>query len=560
MSKLLQHDESTYQVVFQPMGIRCRAPHGQKIMNAAADINIKLRSDCGGHGQCGKCVVNIYPPSKVSPPTDRESRILSPERIKKGDRLACETEIRGAISVLLSKSVLDSGEAIGKSLEGIVFSFDERRVQSEQEEGASLGISIDIGTTTLALYLCDLRSATILSSISEANPQRRYGEDVISRIAYTNEHGDGVEALNSLLLETINVMIAQCLENTGHLKEEVERVTVVGNTTMQYLFTGLHPGKLGVVPYMPESCEAQNYRAGDLSLDVDQNCPVYVFPVISGFVGGDTVGVMLSEKPYRRDEVTLILDIGTNGEIVLGNRESIWVTSCATGPALEGAHIECGMRASSGAIEKIFIDPVSYQVHYEMIGDNRVIRPRGLCGSAIIDAVAEMLKVGLIVPSGRLREGLPGVHSDEKGVGRTFVIVPSENGQGTESVVLTLPDIRQVQLAKSALSTGIKLLMKKSGFNRVDRFVLTGAFGARFNWRNAVDIGMLPDSVCQSEISVVENSAGRGAVMALLDESLRDEIERVALNVHLFELADDPEFAMEFASNTSFPEISNPDA
>ena len=473
MSKVSKQDEPTCQVVFQPMGIRCRVPYGTKIIDGAAEHSIHVRSDCGGQGQCGKCLVNVFPSDHASPSTDNEIRLLSPECIEKGGRLACEAEIRGEISVSVSESVLDSREAFGKTLADAVLTDIKRYVHLPEGGGTSLGIAIDLGTTTLALYLCDLRSATILTSISEANPQRRYGEDVISRIAYTNEHSDGVGTLNGLLLEVINAMITQSLLDTGHNKKDIEKITVVGNTTMQHLFTGLHPGKLGVVPYMPESCSAQNYLAGELSLCVDRNCPVYVFPVVSGFVGGDTIGVMLSEKPYRKDEVFLILDIGTNGEIILGNRESIWVTSCATGPALEGAHIECGMRASSGAIEKVFIDPESYQVEYEMINGDSTLHPKGLCGSAIIDAVAEMLKAGLIVPSGRLCEGLPGIHADEKGIGRKFVIVPGENEQERDQVVLTLSDIRQVQLAKSALSTGIKLLMKNAGIDRFDRVILT---------------------------------------------------------------------------------------
>ena len=554
MSKVSKQDEHTYQVVFQPMGKRCRIPYGKKIIDGAAEHSINVRSDCGGQGQCGKCLVKVFPSDHASPPTDNEIRLLTPECIEKGGRLACEAEIRGGISVSVSELVLDSREAIGKTLAGTLLSDNKKQVRAPEDGGTSLGIAIDLGTTTLALYLCDLRSATILTSISEANPQRRYGEDVISRIAYSNEHSDGVETLNGLLLEAINAMIAHSLVRTGHNKKDIEKITVVGNTTMQHLFTGLHPGKIGVMPYMPESCSAQQYQAGELSLCVDRNCPVYVFPVISGFVGGDTVGVMLSEKPYQKDEVFLILDIGTNGEIVMGNRESIWVTSCATGPALEGAHIECGMRASSGAIEKVFIDPESYQVEYEMIGDDSTMRPKGLCGSAIIDAVAEMLKAGLIIPSGRLCEGLPGIHVDEKGIGRKFVIVPGDSEQNRDPVVLTLSDIRQVQLAKSALSTGIKLLMKNVGIDRFDRVILTGSFGARFNWRNAVNIGMLPEIVYQADVSLVENAAGRGAVLALLDESLRSEIEAVALDVHFLDLAGDPEFTMEFTLQTSFPE------
>ena len=559
MGKVSKKDENTHQVVFQPMGKRCRVSHGRTIMDGAVDQAINLRSDCGGQGQCGKCLVEVFPSDHASPPTENEIRLLSPGCIEKGGRLACETEIRGDIAVSVSESVLDSREAIGKTLEGSVRINNKNHDRPLEGGGTALGIAIDLGTTTLALYLCDLRSASILTSISEANPQRRYGEDVISRIAYTNDHADGVETLQGLLLGAINAMIDQSLVKTGCNKRDIEKITVVGNTTMQHLFTGIHPGRLGIMPYMPESCESRNYRAEELSLAVNRDCPVYVFPVISGFVGGDTVGVMLSETPYKKDEVFLILDIGTNGEIVLGNKDSIWVTSCATGPALEGAHIKCGMRASTGAIEKISIDPVSYKVEYQSIGDDPPLRPKGLCGSAIIDAVAEMLRAGLIIPSGRLCEGLPGVYVDERGVGREFTIVPGDNGQQMDPIVLTLTDIRQVQLAKSALSTGIKLLMKHSGIDRLDRVILTGAFGARFNWRNAVDIGMLPDNVYQSDVALVENCAGRGAVIALLDESTRGEIEAVARDVHLLELADDPEFTMEFTLQTSFPDVFVPD-
>ena len=555
MSKAAKQEERSHKITFQPMGIRGRALYGKTIMAVAADHSVNVRSDCGGQGLCGKCLVKIFPSDHASPPSDNEIRLLSPECIIKGGRLACETEIRGDTSVSVSESALDSREAIGKTLGGTVPAENRKNIQSSESKGTSLGIAMDLGTTTLALYLCDLRSATILTTISEANPQRRYGEDVISRIAYTNENSDGVEVLNGLLVEVINAMINQSLINTGHNRNEIEKITVVGNTTMQHLFVGLHPGKLGTLPYMPESCQSQIHQAGDLRLSVNRKCLVYVFPVISGFVGGDTVAVILSEAPYRKNEIFLILDIGTNGEIVLGNRESIWVTSCATGPALEGAHIECGMRASSGAIEKIFIDPVSYQVDYTMIGDDSTMQPRGLCGSAIVDAVAEMLKAGLISPSGRLCEGLPGIVADEKGIGREFVIVRGDNGKKPAPVVLTLSDIRQVQLAKSALSTGIKLLMKHSGIDRFDRVVLTGAFGARFNWRNAVDMGMLPDCVYQTDVALVENCAGRGAVLALLDESLRDEIEKVARGAHLLELANDPEFTMEFAFQTTFPQV-----
>jgi len=536
------------------MGIACPVAHGRTIMDAAAEQDINLRSDCGGKGLCGKCVVEVTPEDHVSPLTENEIKALAADSIDKGGRLACQAAVMGKLSVSVSESVLDSQEAIGKSLNGTIRTVDGRSGRTGSHAPGTLGIAIDIGTTTLALYLCDLNSGEILHSAAEANPQRRFGEDVISRIAYCNDHDGGLEAMRRVIIDEINRLIDICLGITGARRDAIAKATVVGNTTMQHLFAGWHPGQLGKSPFMPESCDARDFSAAELGLALPESCRVHMFPVISGFVGGDTVGVMLSEKPYLKDEISLIIDIGTNGEIVLGNRDSIWVTSCATGPALEGAHIVCGMRASSGAIDTVHIDPDNYRVDYTVIGRKSGTDAKGLCGSGIIDVVAEMVKTGLIIPSGRLCEGLPGIHEDGNGIGREFDIVAGDDSSGRGRVVLTLGDVRQVQLAKAALATGIKLLMKKAGVDAIDRLVLTGAFGAHFNWKNAVVIGMLPDLVCEAEISTVANAAGRGAMLALLDEREKEEIQEAVGRVQLLELAEDPGFAMEFAFQTSFPE------
>lgn len=407
-------EQPIHRVTLQPMGFRISARQGQTISAAAAERGITLRSDCGGLGQCGQCLVELHPPQHASPLTDNERNLIPPARIDKGGRLACEAQIVGPLSVLIEESALDSGEAIGKNLAGSGISENQHHPHQPVNRGTgAYGLAMDIGTTTLALYLCDLTSGTIVHSEAEANPQRRFGEDVISRIAHTQNHPEGLTELQRVLIEALNQLIDRCLVITTTERSEVEKVSIVGNTTMQHLLTGLNPARLGVSPYMPESCSSRKYKASDLGLNLDRDCPVYLFPVISGFVGGDTVGVIAAEQPNRRDEVSLIIDIGTNGEVVLGNRESLWVTSCATGPALEGAHIQCGMRASSGAIDKVFIDPESYRVDYTVIGNDQEVQPRGLCGSGIIDAVAEMVKAGLIVPSGRLREGAPGIVVDE---------------------------------------------------------------------------------------------------------------------------------------------------
>jgi len=319
----------------------------------------------------------------------------------------------------------------------------------------------------------------------------------------------------------------------------------------------VHPHGLGYSPYLPVSCEPQNIQAEDTGLDLNPATNVFVFPIISGFVGGDTMGVILSERPHEREEVSLIVDIGTNGEVVLGNRNGLWATSCATGPALEGAHIACGMRAATGAIHRIRIDPRTYTADCDVLGNNGMERARGLCGSGIIDAVAGMRRAGLLLSSGRIQEGLPGVLTDEKQIGRKFVLVPAGNSANGQEIAITLGDVRQIQLAKAALFVGIKLLMQTAGLDRFDRLVLTGAFGARFDWKNAVSIGMLPEIDARTKVKIVSNAAGRGAVMALLDRRQREKAVLQAKKVRFIELAEDPNFVMEFPTATLFPDTAD---
>ncbi|RJQ63871.1 MAG: DUF4445 domain-containing protein [Desulfobacteraceae bacterium] len=419
----------------------------------------------------------------------------------------------------------------------------------------SLGAAVDIGTTTLAAYLCNLRSGRILSSAAAANPQRRYGEDVISRITSANERDDGLSRQQEAVVVEINRLIGRCLEAAQAGSTDIDEVTVVGNTTMEQIFMGIHPHGLGFSPYLPVSRRSNNLRAKDMGLDLNPGTNVFVFPVISGFVGGDTLGVILWDRPHERKEVSLIVDIGTNGEVVVGNDQGLWTTSCATGPALEGAHILCGMRAAAGAVHRVRIEAGSYRVDCEVLGQEKGTRALGICGSGIIDTVAQMRKTGLLLPGGRIREGLPGVSTDEKGIGRKFVLIPGERSAAGREISIALADVRQIQLAKAALFVGIKRLMEAAGFERFDRLVLTGAFGARFDWKNAVSIGMLPEIPKKATVEVISNAAGRGAVMALLDRNRRQECIDLAGRVRFLELAEDPNFALEFAAATTFPEL-----
>ena len=419
----------------------------------------------------------------------------------------------------------------------------------------SLGLAVDMGTTTLAAYLCDLKSGQILASAASVNPQRRYGEDVISRIAMADEREDGLSVLNQLVIDGISYLLRRCVDQVGASPEDIDEVTLVGNTTMERIFIGFHPHGLGVSPYLPVLSSPSNLRAAEIGMELNPGTNLYLFPVISGFVGGDTIGAIIADAPFLREEIGLIVDIGTNGELVLGNRDGLWATSCATGPALEGAQISCGMRAVSGAIDKVDMDPSSGLPVWSVLGDGEQISPLGICGSGIIDAIAVMRKMGVLLSNGRLKEGVEGVICDETGIGREYVLVPAEKSGTGQNISIMLKDVRQFQLAKSALYVGIELLMKHSGVKTVERTVLTGAFGTKFNWKNAVDIGMLPPEAVKGEVLSLDNLAGVGAIIALLDKKQRDEAARFASTTRFIELAMDPEFNTRFPEATVFPDL-----
>ena len=367
----------------------------------------------------------------------------------------------------------------------------------------STGLAVDIGTTSIAVYLCDFHTGEILATAGMLNPQQRFGEDVMSRIAYASREPEGLAQLNSLVVRGVNSLLGVCLEKARIDRKDVDEVTVVGNPTMQQIFAGFHPHNLGAAPFTPFRRSAINMRAADVGCDLNPGTNVYLFPVVSGFIGGDILGGVLSDRTYERDETTLIMDIGTNGELVLGNRSGLWATSCATGPALEGAHISCGMRASNGAIHAAGIDPSALCFTCRVFGENEGNLARGICGSGLIDIVAAMLQTGIILPSGALRPNLPGGT-------RHLVIVPAGKSGTDRDILITARDIRQVQLAKAALASGIELLKRRSGFTKIERVVLTGAFGTSFNPESASIVGILPRETTFGRLEVIPNTAGTG--------------------------------------------------
>jgi uncharacterized 2Fe-2S/4Fe-4S cluster protein (DUF4445 family) len=398
------------------------------------------------------------------------------------------------------------------------------------------------------------------------NPQVAYGEDVMSRISYAIENpNEGLRRLQEAIVNGLNGLIQNAAKAAQISPRAILDMTVVGNTAMHHIFLGIDPQPLGVSPFPPAVHHSQNIKARDLGLKVHPAAYIHVLPIEAGFVGADNVGVLISETPYQKEEITLTIDIGTNGELILGNRKRLVSSSCATGPAFEGAHLRFGMRAAPGAIERVRIDPQTLEVRYRVIGQEKwndecipdEIQARGICGSGIIELAAEMFRTAILEKSGRFRKNLstPRLRKIEKG--HEFVIAWARETAVGQDITVSTSDLQAVQLAKGALYAGAKIMMKQLGVNRVDKVVLAGGFGSYVDPERALILGMFPDCDLQNVVSV-GNAAGDGARIALLNRDKREEADRVAREVEYTELTVYPEFTMEFAEAMAFPHMKDP--
>jgi uncharacterized 2Fe-2S/4Fe-4S cluster protein (DUF4445 family) len=456
------------------------------------------------------------------------------------------------------------------------------------------GLAVDIGTTTVAAYLCDLITMEVISTVAILNPQRRYGEDVMSRISYQMTNADGLEQMSRDIVAGLNDLIAQAcrearpaagkqpanqeadgeIDAAGAVRQESPRLrpsdlidmTIVGNTTMHHLLLQLDPSCLGRMPFQPVLRQSLDIKARELGIKINQSAYVHLFPNVAGFVGADNVGVLLAEEPYKSDEMQLIIDIGTNGELVLGNRNGLLATSCATGPALEGGALSFGMRAAPGAIERIKIDPESHEVDYKVVGraawkscsQSRDMKVRGICGSGILDSLAELYRTGIIRKSGQFSAHQKSSRyrlNPDTGQPE-FVIAWKEETAIAKDVVISQKDIRQIQLAKGALYCGCKLLMRRLDIDRVDRVKIAGAFGTQVDRQNALIIGLLPDCPLD-KIVAVGNAAGDGARLALLNRTKRAEADWVSRKVEFVELSRETDFEEQFIRALQVPHMED---
>ncbi|MFX0041828.1 MAG: ASKHA domain-containing protein [Candidatus Hodarchaeota archaeon] len=416
------------------------------------------------------------------------------------------------------------------------------------------GIAFDIGTTTIVGYLISLDNGKIYSLASKLNSQTAYGEDLITRLTFIKNDENGLQKLNLAVLNDLNNIISEVCEKSKIESSQIYEATIVGNSVMHHIFLNLDPINIGLSPFIPVIQKGMNIKARTLNLNISKNGYVYTVPLIAGFVGADTVGVIFSSNINSQKDLTLAIDIGTNGEIILGNRKFLATGSCAAGSALEGAHISDGMRAAAGAIDTIKIDPQSFDVSYSTIKNKK---PIGICGSGLVDAVAEMLKSKILTRSGNFnKEFIDQKIIYKKNNNIEFIIARREETAIGKEIKISQNDIRQIQMAKAAFYSGSRLILKHLRTNHeIKQVFLAGAFGNYINKYNAKFIGMIPD-ISDEKIFQIGNAAGVGAQSILLNKGLREKVKYLLKKIKYVEIATEEEFQKEYTDAMYFPHFN----
>ena len=607
------------KVTFQPEGRSVFVLPGTTLIEAAGRAGIVIETPCGGAGTCGKCRVEIT--HNAPQPSESARRLLGAAELERGVRLACQTRIHAEMTVVIPVATrlfehriltngqgrevalhptvtkhhmqlaepklgdqradedrlldaLEAGKArpgldVLRELPGLMRQkqFDITAVIAEgrvvavepgDTSGRNFGMAFDIGTTTVVGFLVDLVSGREMAVASCTNPQIPFGDDVVSRIHHAATKPEGLAQLQRVIVDGLNGLIDECCRAGGVARENVYEATVVGNTTMSHLFLGIDPSYVAQAPYVAALRRPVNVLARDIGLRIHPHGIVHVLPNMAGFVGSDTTAVVLATGMYEHKELALAIDIGTNGELVVGNAERLIACSTAAGPAFEGARIRFGMRAADGAIDKLVIDT---DVRHNVIGN---VAPRGLCGTALIDIVAELLRVGALESTGRLlpADEMPAAVPDaikrrtvQGERGQEFVIVPASDTQTGGPIVLTQRDVREFQLAKGAIAAGVAIMLKEFGIEPKDlgHILLAGAFGNFIRRNMALRVGLLP-AIPSEKVLYVGNAAGAGARMALLSRACKRDADRISEKTEYLELAGRADFQNEFTSAMMFPE------
>ncbi len=589
---------------FEPVGRRGKCRKKESLLACARQLGVGISSICGGEGICHSCKVQVIS-GTVSKPTPNELETFSRREIKGGWRLACQTypasdckvavpaesmttpqrlQVEGlevkvrpgsplrAYRLQLAAPSLEAPQADADRLlkalneqhklrctkidigalrtisdqlrswkwKGQAVVRNDEVIAILPPKSRQLGLAIDLGTTKVAGYLVDLRDGRTLAAKGIMNPQISYGEDIISRITTVVHSPDNATALQKLAVDAINELSADLCAEAGAKPEEILEAVVVGNTAMHHLFLRLPVKQLVLSPFVPAVSQALEVRAGELGLNITPGAYVHLLPNIAGFVGADHVSMLLATDAWQAKETTVALDIGTNTEVSLIYKGKIAATSCASGPAFEGGHIKYGMRAATGAIERLRID--GDKIQYQTIAG---APPVGICGSGILDALAQLYVAEIIDEGGRIIDNQPRVRA-YKGQ-REFILVSKEERKGKPAITITQHDIRELQLAKAAIRTGIQALLETNGCveDDIKQVIIAGAFGTYIDVSSAVAIGMLPP-LPLNRFRQVGNAAGMGAKLALISLKSRAKAQAVASRVSYIELGSTPSFQLTF--------------
>ena len=595
---------TAYTIDFEPIGHRGQCQDDESLLACARQLGVGMNAVCGGLGTCHSCKVRVLS-GTISETTAHEKEAFSSQELEEGWRLACQSYPRSDCKLNIPPESMTTSQRI--QLEGLdvavhpepsvhsykvelsppslhsleadadrlIETLNQRhqlrcgRIDIEVLRGLSpelrsrgwqcqavmrddeviavrpwsspqMGLAVDVGTTKIASYLVDLNSGRTLASKGAMNPQISYGEDIISRIAHATNSPDGAQQLQKVVVEALNGLASDLCAQVGSTSQDILDAVVVGNTVIHHLFLGLPAKQLALAPFVAAVSRPLDIKARDLGLQVARGAYVHLLPNIGGFVGADHVAMLLATEAWRSQGPLIALDIGTNTEVSFIRDGRITAVSCASGPAFEGGHIKHGMRAATGAIERIRITDRS--VHCQTIDG---APPVGICGSGILDAVAQLYLAGVIDKGGRIKGNHP--HVREHGGQREFVLT-DEQGQGKPfPVVITQHDIREVQLGKAAIRAGIQILLETQGCpeDQIKEVIIAGAFGSYIDLDSAITIGMLP-ALPKGRFRQVGNAAGMGAKLALVSVTKRTEAQAIASKVHYLELATFPNFNKTF--------------
>jgi uncharacterized 2Fe-2S/4Fe-4S cluster protein (DUF4445 family) len=592
----------SFEIDFEPIGRRVRCETGATILDAAQRAGVMLAAVCGGDGSCGRCIVRVMD-GQVSPPNDNEEEALGRDDVAAGWRLACQTHIASDVrvhvppdSLVTAQRTQTEGQGrptelapavralpadltpptladlradaarVRDALSWPALEFDTHVLRQLSPDlravdfhpavfvrratvvgvrparTAPLGLAVDLGTTKLAAYLVDLATGETLAAAGAMNPQIAFGEDVMARISHTVDHADGGEQLRTAIVDALNGLARDLCTQTGRATLDIADAVIVGNTAMHHLCLGLPVKQLGLAPYVAAESAALDVASHDMGLSLAPGASVHWLPNIAGFVGADHVAMLLATGLHEHTGVALAMDIGTNTEISLVARGRHLACSTASGPAFEGAHIHFGMRAAPGAIEEVLIRDGRVQI--KTVGDQP---PVGLCGSGILDLVAQMRRAGIIDRRGMmpLTNGHARVRRGEHGP-EFVVATPAESG-GPE-ITFSRNDVSEIQLAKGAMRAGVNIMLQRAGVTEtdLDEVIIAGAFGTYLDVQSGIDIGMFP-RIDRHRFKQVGNAAGAGARMALLSTVQREHAKRLVEHVEYVELTTEKEFSSKFA-------------